>query len=215
MRFLLPLLALAGAVSASAQSRPEPGKVRVRIVTSDGTFVVALDSRHAPRTTERFLQYVDDGRLDGTRFYRAARSRFRQSVGFVQGGIGTDARRILPPPAAHEPTDRTGIRHLDGTISMARRSVTDVAGGNFFVTVGPAPQFDARPGYSGYAAFGRVVEGMATVRRILAEPSGGGSEAMKGQMILKPVRLIRAVRLDGRPRPTGGPKTWQILPQPR
>ncbi|RDE06492.1 peptidylprolyl isomerase [Sphingomonas aracearum] len=211
LSLLVPLLTLAASGSAVAQSRPEAGKVRVRITTSDGAFVLALDARHAPKTTARFLQYVDDGRLDGTRFYRAARSRLRPRIGFIQGGIGTDARRILPPPDAHEPTNRTGIRHLDGTISMARRTVNDPAGGNFFVTVGPAPQFDARPGYSGYPAFGRVVEGMATVRRILAEPSGGGSEAMKGQMILHPVRILRAQRIDGTPRPTGAPKTWQLL----
>ena len=67
---------------------------------------------------------------------------------------------------------------------------------------------DARPGYDGYAAFGHVVAGMETVKRILAKPSGGGQDAMKGQMILKPVTLISAKRLDGKPQPTKEPRMW-------
>jgi peptidyl-prolyl cis-trans isomerase A (cyclophilin A) len=34
---------------------------------------------------------------------------------------------------------------------------------------------------------------------------------MRGQMILEPVRIVRAVRIDGTPKPTGRPKIWQML----
>lgn len=204
--FLLAFLLPAGSSIAQSADRPAPGYVRVRIHTSEGPIVLALDMRRAPRTTANFLAYVDDGRFDGTTFYRAARSKAAPGTGFVQGGIRTDARRILPP-FAHEPTNVTGIRHENATVSMARGAVGS-AGGNFFITVGPAPGMDARAGYEGYAAFGRVVGGMPTVKRILAQPSGGGLDAMKGQMILRPVRLINARRLDGAPRPTGRSKPW-------
>jgi peptidyl-prolyl cis-trans isomerase A (cyclophilin A) len=56
---------------------------------------------------------------------------------------------------------------------------------------------------------------MEVVKRILAEPSGGGFDSMKGQMILRPVRVIRAVRIDGKPQPTGGPKVWLLTPRQR
>ncbi|WP_254558851.1 peptidylprolyl isomerase, partial [Salmonella enterica] len=85
-----------------------------------------------------FLAYVDDGRFDGASFYRSARSRLAPRFGFVQGGIRTDARRILPPFPL-ETTRQTGLRHVDGTISMARRGDPSSAGGNFFITVGPMP----------------------------------------------------------------------------
>ncbi|WP_394344014.1 peptidylprolyl isomerase [Sphingomonas baiyangensis] len=186
--------------------------VRVRIETSAGPITVALDTRRAPATTANFLAYVDDGRLDGTSFYRAARSRRTPGTGFVQGGIRTDAKRILPPFPL-ETTDKTGIRHLDATISMARGQSAEAASGNFFITAGAAPAMDARPGYQGYAAFGRVVGGMDAVKRILAVPTGGGTGAMRGQMILKPIRIVRAVRLDGTPRPTGRPKVWKLVPR--
>lgn len=209
LAFWLAALTLTGSAFAQPANKPAPGFVRVRILTTDGPIVLALDSRRAPRTTANFLAYVDDGRFDGTTFYRAARHKTASELGFIQGGIRTDARRILPP-FPHEPTTMTGIRHLDATVSMARGSSLRSAGGNFVITVGPAPAMDARGGYAGYAAFGRVVSGMPTVKRILAKCTGGGSDAMKGQMILPPVRLINARRVDGVPKPTGHAKPWLL-----
>lgn len=213
-RFLVPLLAgLMLTAAAPPANKPTPGYVRVRIVTSDGPVVLALDARRAPRTTANFLAYVDDGRFDDTKFYRSAPRKSDPKRGFIQGGIGTEARRTLPP-VAHEPTNMTGIHHDDGVISMARGGPPGTAMGNFFITVGPVTYMDARGDYPGYAAFGHVVAGMDTVRRILAEPIGGGTGPMKGQMILKPVRLITARRLDGVAKPTPGPRAWLIkMPQ--
>lgn len=199
----LPVLLLFAASGAQAT---EPAHVRVRLATSAGPIIVSVDTRRAPKTTANFLAYVDDGRFDGVSFYRSSRSRLAPTYGFVQGGIRTDARRILPP-FPHERTDRTGILHLDGTISMARRDDPDSAGGNFFITVGPIPAMDARGAYQGYAAFGRVVSGMATVKRILAMQTGGG---MGGQMLLHEIRLITAKRLDGMPHPTNFPRAWIV-----
>jgi len=210
---LAAAILIAGPVAAQSSrpqaSRPQPGHVRVRIATTLGAIVVSLDTRRAPATTANFLAYVDDGRFDNTVFYRATRNKWDPATGFVQGGIRTDARRILPPFPL-ETTTRTGIRHLDMTISMARGSAPGSAGGNFFITVGPSPGMDARAGSAGYAAFGRVVEGQATVKRILGVPTGGGLDAFKGQMILKPVVILAARRIDGTPRPTGQPRTWLL-----
>ena len=189
----------------------EPDTVRVRLETSFGPIVLALDARRAPKTTANFLAYVDDGRLDGTSFYRAARAKSDPKRGFIQGGIDTDARRILFPPVPLEPTSKTGIRHLDATITMARHARPDSATGNFSLTVGAVPTLDAKGSYLGYAAFGRIISGMPVVKRILALPSGGGSGTMRGQMIFKPVKILRAVRLDGTPKPTGRVKPWLLM----
>ncbi|AQR73274.1 peptidylprolyl isomerase [Sphingomonas sp. LM7] len=217
MRILVALLAffLVSTVDAAAQSKPVPGMVRVRIETSAGNIVLALDARRAPKTTANFLAYVDDGRLDGTGFYRASRRIGNPKFGFVQGGIASDARRVLPSPPL-EPTNQTGIRHTDGTVSMAHGANIDGATGNFSIMVGDNPSLDARgTTRNGYAAFGRVVEGMDVVRKILASPTGGGRGPMRGQMIQpEPVKIVRAVRLDGAPKPTGNVKPWQISPNP-
>ncbi|MHA6721236.1 peptidylprolyl isomerase [Sphingomonas sp. RS6] len=203
----LALLALSNAPVPAAA--PEPGTVRVRLVTSAGAITVALDARHAPKTVANFLAYVDDGRFDGTNFYRTARRKGNPAMGFIQGGIGTDARRMLDPLAL-EPTSQTGIRHTSGTISMAHGPNPDSANGNFSIMVGDNPGLDARGGYRGFAAFGHVIAGMDVVKRILAMPSGGGRDVMRGQMILKPVTILRAERLDGVAKPSGRVKPWLL-----
>lgn len=199
-------------LASPADARPgraTTGLVRVRLVTSEGPIVIALDARRAPKTTANFLLYVDDGRFEGTTIYRSARRKTDPSAGFIQGGIGTDPRRMLPSVPL-EPTSRTGLRHVDGTVSMAHGVDADSGHGNFTILVGANPGLDARGSYSGYAAFGRVVAGMPVVKRILAMPTGGGRDVMRGQMILKPVRLIRAERIDGTPHPSGRVKPWLI-----
>lgn len=194
---------------AAGPAAREPATVRVRLVTSAGNITLALDARRAPLTVANFLRYVDDGRLAGTYFYRAARRKGDPAKGFIQGGIATDARRILPSVPL-EPTSKTGIKHLSGTISMARAVQPNSAHGNFSIMIGDNPTLDARPGKPGYAAFGRVAGGMDVVRKILAMPTGGGREEMRGQMILQRVKILRAERLDGTPKPTGRPKPWLI-----
>lgn len=212
-----PLIAIAFALLALVASPPsaaaEPPTVRVRLETSAGTITLALDAKRAPKTVAGFMEYVDDGRLDGTEFYRASRSKVSPGQGFIQGGIGTNPRRKLPA-TPFESTAQTGLSHVDATISMAHGDSADIATCNFTLLVGPLPWLDARPGSPGYAAFGKVIGGMPVVKRILAQPTGGGTGAMRGQMLVKPVIIKRAVRLDGVAKPTGRPKTWLIqLPQ--
>ena len=212
------LLMLAAAIllvtSPSLARKPRPAALpRVELNTTLGVIVIALETRRAPATAANFLAYVDDGRFDGTVFYRAARRKADPRFGFVQGGIQTDARRILPPFPL-ETTDKTGVLHLDGTISMARREDPKSAGGNYFICVGPIPSMNASPDHKGYAAFGHVVQGMDVVRKILAQETGGGSDAMRGQLLRRPVRIITARRLDGTPKPTGKVKPW-LMKVPR
>lgn len=215
-RLSLFILALCSSLAvAMPANRPTPGYTRVAIDTSVGTIIVALDQRRAPLTSANFLAYVDDQRLDGTLFYRAARRKSDPKFGLIQGGIDTDLRRALPP-VRHEPTSLTGIKHLDATLSMARPDRPNSASGNFFITVGPTPTMDAQGSYIGYAAFGHVVAGMDVVRHILAVPTCCGTGPMRGQMIIKPITILRTRRLDGVAHPTGIVKPWLIArPKPR
>jgi peptidyl-prolyl cis-trans isomerase A (cyclophilin A) len=181
-----------------------PDTARVRLETDAGVIVLQLDGRHAPVTTANFLAYVDQHRFDGITFYRASRTPHTPGHGFIQGGIRRNPMLGLPP-IAHEPTSRTGLRHVDGTISMARLEPGS-AMGDFFIVSGPMPSMDAghrRPSSGngdneGYAAFGRVIEGMDVVRRILAGPTveNAGAGAMRGQMLERPVRIVRAIRAE-------------------
>ena len=187
------------ALSFTAPAIAAPSKVRVALKTSEGTIIVAVDVRRAPITANNFLAYVDQKKFDGTSFYRAAPAKGNRAVGLIQGGIRRAAYRSLLP-IAHEPTSKTGLRHVDGAISMARREPGS-AMGDFFILAGPSPAMDARPGgkgdNAGYAAFGRVVSGMPVVKRILAAKTWpGGPGAMKDQLIRKPVQILEAKRVD-------------------
>jgi peptidyl-prolyl cis-trans isomerase A (cyclophilin A) len=188
------LAAANAAAGHKAAPAATPDVARVRVETEAGPIVLELDGRRAPLTTANFLAYVDQHRFDGTSFYRAARTPGAQGRGFIQGGIRRNYRLMLAP-VAHEPTSTTGLRHLDGTISMARTDPGS-AMGNFFITVGAMPQMDAHGRDQGFAAFGRVAEGMDVVRRILAAPTvaNAGSGAMRGQMIAAPIRIVSARR---------------------
>lgn len=181
---------------AARTPEPVPDRARVRLDTGAGAILLELDGRHAPVTTANFLAYVDQHRFDGTSFYRAARTPGAPGRGFIQGGIRRTARRALPQ-IAHEPTSATGLRHVDGTISMARMD-PGTAMGDFFITLGAMPAMDADRNDPGFAAFGRVVGGMDVVRRILAAETvpNAGRGAMRGQMITEPVRILRARRAD-------------------
>ncbi len=198
-----PADAPAGANAAAATNAaapppapaPEAEIVRVRLETDAGPITVALETRRAPVTTANFLRYVDGGRFDGTFFYRAARTEGSAGRGFVQGGIRRNYRRMFPP-IAHEPTSETGLRHVEGAISMARSDTGAGAMGDFFILTAAMPAMDAHGDEPGYAAFGRVVEGMDTVRRILAAETvaNAGRGAMRGQMLAAPVRIVSARR---------------------
>jgi peptidyl-prolyl cis-trans isomerase A (cyclophilin A) len=184
------------AAEAPKAATPEklPDIVRVRLETEAGPILLALDAKRAPLTAANFVRYAEEGRLDGTTFYRAAATKGAPGKGFIQGGIRRNPRRMLPP-IAHEPTSRTGLRHEAGTISMARGETG--AMGEFFITASATPAMDARDGEPGYAAFGRVTDGMDTVRRILAAPTvpGAGRGAMRGQMLAEPVKIVAARRV--------------------
>jgi peptidyl-prolyl cis-trans isomerase A (cyclophilin A) len=170
--------------------------VRVRLETEAGTIILALDAKRAPITTANFIRYVNAGRFDGTSFYRAAPTKGAPERGFIQGGIRRNYRRMFPP-IAHEPTSKTGIRHGAGTISMAHTE-PGLAMGEFFITTSEMPAMDGKGDQPGFAAFGKVVEGMDVVRQILASPTvpDAGRGAMRGQMIVEPVRIVRAERAE-------------------
>ena len=160
---MFELLALLLQATAPAPAAPVP---HVALETSEGTIIVAVEDKKAPVTAGNFLRYVDAHRLDGAVFYRAVRPAPR--FGFVQFGVRNDPKKQFPP-IKHEPTTQTGVKHLDGAISIARLA-PGTAQSEFTISVGDQPSLDAQPGAPGdnlgYAAFGRVVEGMEVVHRI-------------------------------------------------
>jgi peptidyl-prolyl cis-trans isomerase A (cyclophilin A) len=190
-----PLLAQAAPPELTDGPAPRQDLVPVAIDTSLGRIVIALDRGHAPITTANFLHYVDTHRLDGEAFYRAMHV---DEGGLIQAGVRSDVRKLYPP-IAHEPTSKTGLHNVAGTISMARLAPGS-ATADFFILLSDMPGFDAgAPGGDpdGFAAFGHVTAGMDVVRKIFEAPVSAtkGEGVMKGQMLEPKVTIIKAARV--------------------
>jgi peptidyl-prolyl cis-trans isomerase A (cyclophilin A) len=172
----------------------------VKLSTPAGHITIELADERAPVTTANFLKYVDYGLYDGATFYRASRppGSTATDYGLVQGGLRSAPKHVLRP-IAHESTLTTGLKNLNGTITMARQA-PGTAQADWFICVGDQPYLDADPkdpANPGYAAFGRVVAGMEVVRAILGMPVDpqAGEGPMKGQMLVAPVPILSARRV--------------------
>lgn len=201
---LLPALMLATAAAAqtpapapppAAAEAPKPLGPRVVLTTADGPITIELDMVHAPVTAANFLKYVEQKRFDGEAFYRAYKVAASETpFGLIQAGTKGRSDKQLPP-IPHEPTSKTGLSHVTGAVSMARGD-PGTAAGDFFIIVGNLSSLDANDKDPGYAVFGKVVDGMDNVLKILNAPtSAAGEGAMKGQMIEKPVVISSAKKL--------------------
>ena len=161
----------------------------VNIQTELGDILVKIDLKNAPVTSANFLRYVDANLFDSSCFYRVVRSdnQLRDSVKIevIQGGRYKDEDNGFPP-ISHETTEMTGLKHLDGVISMARSS-PGTATSEFFICVGDQPQLDfggsRNKDGQGFAAFGRVIKGMDVVHKI-------HSISAPGQYLVSPVKIL-------------------------
>jgi len=194
------LLAFAAALAvAKPAAAAEPDVTPVALATPLGRIVVGLEAKRAPITAANFLKYVDRRLYDGASFYRASRppGSAADDFGLVQGGLQNDPKKVLPP-IAHESTLKTGLSHVDGTISMGRHAPGS-AQADWFICLGDQTYLDADPQdpkTPGFAAFGRVTEGMEILKQILVMPVDPrkGEGAMKGEMLAKPVPILTARR---------------------
>src|SRR3569833_253645 len=165
---LAPSLAFAAPFSQAWAQKPNP---RVVINTSLGSITLELFADKAPITTANFLKYVDRKLYDGATFYRASKppGQTTNDYGSIQGGLQNDPKKVLPP-IPHESTAKTGLKHTDGTISMGRHAPGS-AQADWFICIGDMPYLDATAKDPGFAAFGRVVDGMPVAKQILGLPT--------------------------------------------
>jgi len=173
--------------------------VMVDILTSEGPIRAEIYVDRAPITAQNFLAYVDDALFDGGSFFRVVRMDNQPNdsvrIEVIQGGPdGPAVRDRLRPAIPLERTRDTGLRHVDGALSMARGGA-DSARSQFFICIGDQPSLDFGGNRNldgqGFAVFGQVIEGMDVVRRI----QQGVTE---GQRLVEPITIEHVRRTSGR-----------------
>lgn len=178
------------------RAEPVPKRPRVTIQTAIGDIEVELDRERAPITVTNFLYYVHEGLYSDGMFHRTVtlsnQSSNKVKIEVIQASADPAKTNEFRPAIPIERTGDTGLKHRDGTISMARDG-PNTAQDEFFICIGDQPELDfggkRNPDGQGFAAFGKVVKGMDVVRRIQAAPADG-------QKLTPPVRIQRAVRLN-------------------
>ena len=180
--------------SVPTAERRVTGLVPIVIETTRGVITATVDSAQAPISAANFLRYVDSLAYAGGRFHRAVTMQNQPTdtvrIEVIQGGPNVARVGARFAAIALERTRDTGLRHRDGTLSMARGG-PDSATSDFFICIGDQPALDfggtRNLDGQGFAAFGVVTSGMDIVRMIQQSP-------VTAQALAPPVQIVRIRR---------------------
>jgi peptidyl-prolyl cis-trans isomerase A (cyclophilin A) len=172
--------------------------VMVAILTTAGEIDVRVDDVRAPKTAANFLSYVKRGFFDGGAFFRTVTTHPDNQphntvkIDVIQATHNARVHPRLDAPVDFEPTSQTGLKHTDGTVSMARDAELNTAQTDFFICIGDQPSLDdgglRSQDHRGFAAFGQVVRGMDVVRKIHAAPQA--QQHLDDPVTIERIRLI-------------------------
>jgi len=197
-KHLIILACLLAATGCSRQTITIESAPHILIETDYGNIEAVLYADKAPITVTNFLRYIKENRLGDARFYRVVRLNpdnqpdNKVKIEVLQGGLYDDNHPGHLPPIKIETTEQTDIKHLDGTLSMARMG-PDTATIEFSICIGDQPELNYKgrrnPDGWGFAAFGRVVKGMDVVHKIHKLPANG--QYLKTHVSMRKVSIIR------------------------
>lgn len=172
----------------------QSNSINYKIETSKGDIIIELYPDKAPITVANFLNYVDTNKYENSSFFRVCNPRNEAEreypIEVIQGGLDEDTEGF--PPINIETTNVTGLKHENGTLSMARLE-PNTATDSFFICIGNQPELDfggkRNPDGQGFAAFGKVTKGMDMVLAI---------QKMKdtSQYLIEPVLIKNIKRIE-------------------
>lgn len=141
---------------------------------NDEKIIVELEPKVAPNTVANFISLVEDGFYDGLIFHRVIPDFM------VQGGDPDGTGMGGPDYSIKGEFSSNGfentLAHERGVLSMARSNDPDSAGSQFFIMVAEATHLDGD-----YAAFGKVIEGMDVVDKVVAVERDGSDKPLEEQ----------------------------------
>ena len=150
---------------APADKAKEKGNPMVILSTTMGDIKVELYADKAPGTVQNFVDYAKAGYYDGTIFHRVIPNFMVQGGGLTPDMQEKTAGR--KPPIKNESSN--GLKNEVGTLAMARTSAPDSATSQFFINVVNNEFLNKEKAQDkvGYAVFGKVVEGIDVVNKIV------------------------------------------------
>lgn len=185
--------------------------------TTAGNIRIEVYTERAPKVAAWFLQQVDAKVLDGTKFFRSGHLQGQPPrPRFLEGGVlspfllgengrkpTTAAEARLPLLYDWETTEASGLRHIRGSVSLAR-DITGQGGvlPDMVIALETVAELDAGGGFSpqntGFPVFGQVVSGMEIVDAIAAQSRDGKTYVpfLNGQILSDPIEIQRVIRLQ-------------------
>lgn len=164
-RILLIITLCLTAATVMATDPPAGKNPVVLMETSLGNVRLELYQKSAPVSVRNFLDYVNSGYYSGTIFHRVIPGFMVQG-----GGMTVD----LKPKSTRAPIKNeadNGLKNDRGTLAMARTGDPNSATSQFFINVVNNDGLNRpRPDGFGYAVFGRVIEGMDVIDKIVTTP---------------------------------------------
>ncbi|MEK7330650.1 MAG: peptidylprolyl isomerase [Candidatus Eisenbacteria bacterium] len=157
----------AAPAKSPAAAQPAAGPQVAVLETVLGNIVIKFADRDAPKTVANFKKLVKQGFYDGTCFHRVI-------AGFMIQGGDPNSRDTDPGndgmggPGYTVPAE-IKLKHVRGAVATARQGdqmnpARASSGSQFFIDVAPQPSLDQ----GGYTVFGRVIQGMDVVDKIVA-----------------------------------------------
>ncbi|MCK5944304.1 MAG: peptidylprolyl isomerase [Planctomycetes bacterium] len=164
-------------------------KTQVILVTNFGEMQLSFRPDKAPRHVKNFVKLALEGFYDGTKFHRVIRNFM------IQGGCPNtkdDSKRAMwgsGGPGYTIDAEFNDLRHLKGTLSMARTSDPNSAGSGFFIVHKDSPHLDNQ-----YSAFGNLVEGIDVLDAIANVPVGGPQRSTPQQPVILEAAVVLPVK---------------------
>ncbi len=162
---------------AGAEQDEDSPRPVVTIEMEQGELIkMELKPEIAPQTVKNFIYLIEDGFYDGLTFHRVIPNFMVQGgcpEGTGQGGPGYNIKGEFSANGYEN-----DLKHTRGVVSMARSQMPDSAGSQFFIMVEDDPALDGE-----YAAFGRVIEGMEEVDRIVAVERDDADKPLEDQVM--------------------------------
>ena len=187
---LLVIVGLFFASSMTNKGEKDKDKYKdkvVKIKVKDyGSIMVELDYDSAPLTVENFVDLVEDGFYDGLTFHRIIEGFMAQGGGYEIDGSRKPAKTIKGEFKSNGVTNN--ISHKRGVISMARATDPNSASSEFFIVHQDYPSLDGK-----YAAFGKVIDGMDVVDKIVSDSNpidDNGSIAIEDRPVIESITLL-------------------------